>query len=117
MIERNIYVIEEGLVGIFLEVGPLSRHRIRTASKFDVIGCSAMMDCRCTTTVRAMEKTRVLAFDRQTLHALCISRPEIGYNVFRGIARVVAESLNHTCTLLMGFISSFRIREASCLLE
>ena len=100
------YVIAEGLVGIILEVGPLSQRQVQSASTCDVIGWSAMIEPHtCTATAKAIEKTTVLAFNGEGLHNLCLTAPEIGCRISRGIARVVATRLRHAYTQLLGVYS------------
>jgi len=102
----NVRVIEDGLVGIILEVGPLSQRQVQSASACDVIGWSAMIEPHtCTATVKAIEKTKVLAFNGEELHHLCLTSPEIGCKITRGIARVVAIRLRHAYTQLLGVYS------------
>lgn len=102
----NIYVIEDGLVGIILEVGPLSQRQVQSASACDVIGWSAMIEPHtCTATVKAIEKTKVLAFNGEEVHNLCLTVPEIGCRVSRGVSRVVAARLRHAYTQLLGVYS------------
>jgi CRP/FNR family cyclic AMP-dependent transcriptional regulator len=101
--EEKLYVIEEGLVGIFLEVGPLSQRQIQAASNFETVGWSAMIEPHvCTATAKAMEKTKVLAFRGPELCDLCLSKPDIGCRVCRAIARIVAARLRHAFTQCLG---------------
>jgi len=102
----KLYVIEEGLVGIILEVGPLSQRQVQSASNFEVFGWSSMIEpFTCTATVKAIEKTKVLAFEGQEVHGLCVSNPAIGCRVHSGLARVIAERLRHAYNQLLGVTS------------
>lgn len=104
--EENLYVIEQGTAGIILEVGPLAQRQVQAVADFEVFGWSAMLEPYiCTATVKALEGTKVLSFNGQTLAALCITKPYIGYKVFRGIARVVASRLRQAYTQLLGVTS------------
>jgi len=104
--EAKLYVIEEGLVAIILESGPLSQRQVQAASNYEVLCWSAMLEPHiCTATVKAMEKTKVLAFDGAYLHGLCLSRPDIGCRVSHGIARVVATRLQNAYNQLLGITS------------
>jgi signal-transduction protein with cAMP-binding, CBS, and nucleotidyltransferase domain len=101
--EERLYVIEEGLVGIFLEVGPLSQRQIQAASNFETVCWSAMIEPYvCTATAKAMEKTKVLAFVGSELCDLCLSKPDIGCSVCRAVARIVAGRLRHAFTQCLG---------------
>jgi len=101
--EERLYVIEEGLVGIVLEVGPLTQRQIQAASNFETVGWSAMIEPHvCTATAKAMEKTKVLAFAGGDLCDLCFSKPEIGCRVCRAVARIVAARLRHAFTQCLG---------------
>ena len=104
--EEKFYVVEYGTVGIILEVGPLAQRQVQAVTDFDVFGWSAMLDPYiCTATVKALEKTRALAFDGQELSALCVTKPEIGCRVSRSIARVVAMRLRQAYIQLLGVTS------------
>ncbi len=102
----KLYVIKEGLVAIILEVGPLSQRQVQAASNFDVVGWSAMVEPYIyTATVKAVEKTSVLAFNGKRLHDLFVTRPKIGYKVCLGAAGVVFTRLRHAYNQLLGVIS------------
>ena len=99
----KIYLIEEGLVGIYLEMGPMTQRQLQSASDFEVVGWSAMLPpYRSSATAKAIETTKVLSVDRNDLLNLCDARPEIGYKVHRGLASVVAVRLHNAFTQLMG---------------
>ena len=104
--EGKTYVIEDGLVGIFVEVGPLALRQVQAVSNFETFGWSAVIPPRtCTATVKALEKTKVLVFSGQELADLCHTKPEIGCKVGRAIARVVATRLRQAYTQLLGVSS------------
>ena len=64
--EEKFYIIEHGAVGIILEVGPLAQRQVQAVTDYEVFGWSAMLDPYiCTATVKALEKTKALAFDGQ----------------------------------------------------
>ena len=101
--QERIYVIEAGLVGIFIELGPLSQRQIQAASNFETFGWSAMIEPYfCSATAKALEKTKVLAFKGQELCSLCDSKPGIGCKVCRAVARIVATRLRHAFTQCLG---------------
>lgn len=99
----KLYIIEEGLVGICLELGPTTRRQIQTAADFETFGWSAIMPPRRNSaTSVALEKTRVLVCNGQGLLDLCLSNPKVGFEIQRGLVRVVLERLDHAYTQLMG---------------
>ena len=101
--QEKIYLIEDGLVGLYLEVGPMTHRQIQSASNFEVVGWSAMLPpYRSTTTTKAIETTKVLAFNGQELANLCQTHPMIGCKVHRGLASVIALRLHYAFTQLMG---------------
>ena len=103
VIGGNLYVIEEGLVGIILEVGPLSQRQVQAASNFEVFGWSSVIEpFTCTATAKAIENTKVLSFNGQELYDLSLSRPDIGSRMSRGVARVLGDRLRHAYTQLLG---------------
>ena len=102
----RIYVIEEGLAGIILEVGPLSERQVQAASNFEVVGWSGLIEPYLSTaTVKAIEETKVLAFDARELGRLLRTNHEIGYKVGPAVARVVAKRLHSAYTQLLGVTS------------
>jgi CRP/FNR family transcriptional regulator, cyclic AMP receptor protein len=101
--EEKLYVIEHGAVGIILEVGPLAQRQVQAVTNNEVFGWSAMLDPYiCTATVKALESTKVVALEGQELSGLCVTRPEIGCRISRGIARVVASRLRQAYAQLLG---------------
>ena len=102
----NIYVIEEGAAGIILEVGPLSQRQVQAASNYDVVCWSGIVEPHvCTATVKALEKTKVLAISGEELLNLCIPHPEIGCRICRAVAQIVARRLRQAYTQLLGVSS------------
>ncbi len=101
--QENVYLIEDGLVGLYLELGPVTHRQIQSASSFEVVGWSAMLPpYRSTTTAKAIETTKVLTFKGKELTNLCESHPLIGCRVHRGLASVIAIRLHNAFTQLMG---------------
>lgn len=101
--QEKVYLIEDGLVGIYLEVGPMTHRQLQSASNFEVVGWSAMLPpYRCHTTVKAIETTKVLTFNGKKLVDLCQTHPLIGCKVHRGLASVIAVRLHYAFTQLMG---------------
>jgi len=102
-IPEKLYLIEEGLVGLYLEIGPLANRQLQSASNFEFVGVSTMLSSRrYTTTVKAIETTKVLAFDGKELARLCENDPVIGHKFYRVLASAIAERLEHAFTQLMG---------------
>jgi CRP-like cAMP-binding protein len=102
----KIYVIEDGLVAIILEVGPLSQRQVQSASNFDIVGWSSMIrPYTSTATVKAKERTKVLSFNAKELGRLFRLEPKIGYKVGQSISCVVAGRLQHAYTQLLGITS------------
>ena len=99
----TVFVIEEGLIAVVVEVGPLSQRQVQAASNYDVVGWSAMiLPDVYIATGKAIEKTKALAFNGQELCDLCSSNPVIGCKVCRGVARVVAHWLKDAYHQLLG---------------
>lgn len=98
-----IHVIEEGLVGIILEVGPLAERQVQAAANYESFGWSAMIPPYTrTATVKALEKTKVIAFDGRELTAFCATHGEVGFKIMQAVARVVAERLRQAYVQLLG---------------
>lgn len=58
-----------------------------------------------TATVKAIEKTKVLAFKGQDILNLCSTNCKVGCIVYRGMARVVADRLNAAFMQCLGVTS------------
>ena len=99
----NVYLIEEGLVAILLELGSLSERQLQAASNFEILGWSAMIEPHISTaTAKAIEKTKVLAFNGKKLCDLCLTKPELGCIICRAVAHVLATRLHSAYNQLLG---------------
>ena len=106
--QEKIYLIEDGLVGIYLELGPMNQRQLQSASNFEVVGWSAMLPpYRCSATVKAIETTKLLTFNGKELVNLCETHPEIGCKVHRGLASLISVRLHHAFTQLTGVTGEF----------
>jgi CRP/FNR family cyclic AMP-dependent transcriptional regulator len=103
---EKLFLIEDGLVGIYLELGPITHRMLQAASEFEVIGWTSMLPpYRARATAKAIETTRALAFRAKALIALCEKNPEIGTEIYRGLAALMAMRLNSAFIQLMGVTS------------
>ena len=101
--QEDLYVIEDGLVGIYLDLGPVTRRQLQAASNFEVVGWSSLMPpYRARTTVIAIETTKAVAFNGKELAEICEANPHIGLKVYKGLASVIASRLGVAYTQLMG---------------
>jgi CRP/FNR family cyclic AMP-dependent transcriptional regulator len=90
----ELRIIEEGLVALVLELGPLSQRQLTAATNFETIGWSAVVAPHmATTTAKAIEKTKVLTFKGQDILKLCDTNCHVGCVVYQGVASVVADRL------------------------
>jgi len=101
--ENKIYVIEEGLVSILLELGPTDKRQIQAASNFECIGWSATIPpFHCTATAKALERTKALSFDGKELRNLIYTNPKLCAEIAGGVAYVISQRLRASFTQLMG---------------
>ncbi len=101
--QEKAFIVEEGLVGIYLELGPMMHRQIQAASNFELVCWSAMLaPYRMYSTVKAIETTKVMAFNGRELAQLCQTQPPIGCKMHRGVAQTVANRLHSAYTQLMG---------------
>ena len=99
----KIYVIEEGLVSILLEMGPTDKRQIQAASNFECFGWSATIPpFRRTCMARAVEKTTALAFDGKELRNLVNTDPKLCSEIAGGVAYVISQRLKGAFSQLMG---------------
>jgi CRP-like cAMP-binding protein len=100
---EQIHVIEEGLVGIILEVGPLAQRQVQAAANFESFGWSAMIPPYTrTATVKAIEHTKVIVFNGRELATFCTAHGEVGFKIMQAVARVIAERLRQAYIQLLG---------------
>ena len=101
--QEKVFIIADGLVGIYLELGPMMHRQIQAASNFELVCWSAMLaPYRMYSTVRAIETTKVLAFNGLEFTQLCQTESQIGCKVHRAVAQTIAGRLNSAYTQLMG---------------
>jgi CRP-like cAMP-binding protein len=97
------YVIEEGLVSIILELGPTDRRQIQTAANFECVGWSASVPpFRATSTAKALERTKALAFSGKELRNLIYTNPKLCAEIAGGVAYVISQRLRAAFAQLMG---------------
>ena len=102
----NLYVIEDGLVAIIVEPGPLSQRQLQTVANFEAFGWESVIPPHLQTcSAKAIEKTRVLAFKGQDLIDLFDTDFRVGCIIYQGLARVVASRLRSAFMQLLGVSS------------
>ena len=103
---EKLFLIEDGLVGIYLELGPITHRLLQAASEFEVVGWTSMLPpYRARATAKAIETTKALAFSAKGLIALCEKTPEIGSEIYRSLATLMARRLDSAFIQLMGVTS------------
>lgn len=99
----KLYVIEDGLVSIMLELGPTDKRQIQAASNYECIGWSASIPpFRTTCAAKALEKTKVLVFHGKELRNLVYTNPKLCAEIAGGVAYVISQRLRTAFTQLMG---------------
>ena len=100
---ENIYVIEDGLVSIILELGPTDKRQIQAASNFECVGWSATIPpFHSTATVKALEKTKTIAFNGRELRNLIYTNPKLCAEIAGGVAYVISQRLKAAFTQCLG---------------
>jgi len=103
---EKLFLIEDGLVGIYLELGPITHRLLQAASEFEMVGWTSMLPpYRARATARAIETTKALAFSSKGLIALCEKNPKIGSEIYRSLATLIALRLSNAFVQLMGVTS------------
>lgn len=99
----KIYVIEDGLAAIILEVGPMAQRQVQAATNYESFGWVAMIPpYSCTATSKTLERTKTIAFDGRELLALCAAHPEIGFKILQALACVISGRLRQAYVQLLG---------------
>lgn len=100
---EDIYIIENGLVSLLLELSPMDMRQIQAVSNSECFGWSAMVPpYQRSCTAKAVEKTRVFAFNGKDLRYLFFTNPRLCANIVSGVAYVLSQRLRATYTQLMG---------------
>ena len=100
---EKMYVIEDGLVSVLLELGPTDRRQIQSASNYECFGWSASIPpYRSICTVKALEKTKVLAFKGKDLRNLVYTNPKLCVEIADGVAYFISQRLRDSFSQLMG---------------
>jgi CRP-like cAMP-binding protein len=99
----KIYVVEEGLVSILLEMGPTDKRQIQSAANFECFGWAATIPpfhrmCM----AKAVERTKLLAFDGMELRNLIDTNPKLCAETAGGVAYVISQRLQAAFEQLMG---------------
>jgi len=103
---EKLFLIEDGLVGIYLELGPMTHRLLQAASEFEVVGWTSMLPpYRARATAKAIETTKALAFSAKGLIALCEKSPQICSEIYRNLATLIAQRLDSAFIQLMGVTS------------
>ena len=103
---EKFFLVEDGLVGIYLELGPITHRLLQSASEFEMVGWTSMLPpYRARATAKAIETTKALAFSAKDLIALCEKNTEICSQIYRGLATLIALRLNNAFIQLMGVTS------------
>jgi len=100
---EKIYVVEEGLVSICLEMGPTDKRQIQAATNFECFGWAATIPpfhrlCM----AKALERTKVLAFNGKELRNLINTNPKLCAEIAGGVAYVISQRLKSAFSQLMG---------------
>jgi CRP-like cAMP-binding protein len=99
----DMYVVESGLVSIMLELGPTDRRQIQAVSDYGCFSWTAVVPpYHHVCTAKAIEKTKVLAFNGKQLRDLIDTDPRLCAEVLAGISFVMAQKLRMSFSQLMG---------------
>ncbi|MDO8750529.1 MAG: cyclic nucleotide-binding domain-containing protein [Dehalococcoidia bacterium] len=105
---KEVYLLEQGRVALEMKVPSISSaaHRRATvdiASEGDVFGWSALVEpYTYTLSAICLEKVKAIALDAAGLRDLLEQNERIGYQVSKGLVRVVSSRLTSALHLLIG---------------
>lgn len=100
---EKMYVIEDGLVSVLLELGPTDKRQIQSASNYECFGWSASIPpYRSICTVKTLERTKVLVFKGKDLRNLVYTNPKLCAEIAGGVAYVISQRLRYSFSQLMG---------------
>lgn len=91
----NFYLIRHGKVALELESPGRGTVRFLTLQDGDLLGASWLIPpYRWSYNARAIDLTRVIAFDAQCLRAKCEADPPVGYEMMKCFIPILIERLN-----------------------
>jgi CRP/FNR family cyclic AMP-dependent transcriptional regulator len=94
---EKIFLVEEGLVGVVIEISPSTKLTIASESKGGIIGWSAVVPPhRYTASAKCFKRSRLLALDGKKLREFCHQEPELGLRIIEELATVIALRLQKT---------------------
>jgi CRP/FNR family cyclic AMP-dependent transcriptional regulator len=105
-VASNFYIVEEGRVLLRMEVDmgsgrPPLLLDVATIAAGHGIGWSVFAEPhRYTASCRCLENSKMISFNADKLKGLLDQDPELGYEVLKGIVRILASRLNNTRELL-----------------
>lgn len=100
---EKVYVIEEGLVSICLEMGPTDKRQTQAATNFECFGWAATIPpYHRLNMAKALERTKVLAFNGLELRNLIDTNPKLCAEIAGGVAYVISQRLRAAFHQLMG---------------
>jgi CRP-like cAMP-binding protein len=104
---EELFVLQEGRVAVQMTLprsGGQNNHRITVdvVTKNEIAGWSAIIEpYKYTFTATCIQRTRALSIDGNKMRALLRDNPKIGYEVLKGLTRVLAAGLNDTRQVLI----------------
>ncbi len=104
---NHVFLVEEGKIVLEMktELGPhrpIKQVAVDMITKGEVLGWSALIEpYKYTLSALCIEPVKVVAVDGARLRELLGQDTAIGYEVMKGVARVIASRLNHTRIMLM----------------
>ena len=103
----NLYVIQEGRVAVQMTLpktaGQASRRiTVDVVTKNEIVGWSAIVEpYKYTFTAVCMQKTVAVVINAEKLRWLLRDNPKIGFEVMKGLSKVIAAGLNDTRQVLI----------------
>ncbi|MDR7523343.1 MAG: Crp/Fnr family transcriptional regulator [Armatimonadota bacterium] len=96
--DDRLYLVVEGLVALETYIPGRGRTTILTVGPHEILGWSAAVPGveKKTAGARALLATRAIAFDAAALHQACEADHDLGYQVYRILAQVIASRLKAT---------------------
>ncbi len=104
----TFFLVREGHVALELKTAGHSKVTIQTAEKGEVVGWSWLVGTEhlWRYSARAVSETRALAFDGTCLRRKCEENHELGYEVVRRVANLIAHRLEATRLQLLDIYAS-----------
>ena len=99
---KNLYIVEDGLVGMIVQLRPNTRLTVATESKGGAFGWAALLPPNShSAAAKCFQPSEIIALSGEKLRDLCYLELDMGVRFMEGLARFIVERLNNTNLVML----------------